>query len=123
MFEQYSTDTFASNKYSLLLYLHVKSNLMITNIRVSLSKEDRFNIQELVNEITTHPRSAYDLCELYGCEGFTLDEFKDFDSLTKEAKDRLIEDFAISKSEADAEYTDSLVEKSDYVTEYYEGED
>jgi hypothetical protein len=95
---------------------------MITNIKVALSKEDRFNIQELVNEIITHPKMAYDLCELYGCEGFTLDEFKDFDSLTKEAKNRLIEDFAISKSEADAEYTDSLVEKSDYVTEYFEGE-
>ena len=96
---------------------------MITNIKVTLSKEDRFNIQELVNEINNHPKSAYDLCELYGCEGFTLDEFKDFDSLTKEAKNRLIEDFAISKSEANTEFTDSLEEKSDYITEYYEGED
>jgi hypothetical protein len=96
---------------------------MITNIKVTISKEDRFNIQDLVNEINTYPKRAYDLCELYGCEGFTLDEFSDFDSLTVEAKDRLIEDFAISKSEADAEYTDSLEEKSDYVAEYFEGED
>ena len=96
---------------------------MITNIKVTISKEDRFNIQDLVNEINTHPKRSYDLCELYGCEGFTLDEFTDFDSLTEEAKDRLIEDFAISKSEADAEYTDSLAEKSDYVAEYFEEED
>jgi hypothetical protein len=123
MFEQHNAGTFASNNYRILYHSHVKRNRMITNIKVTISKEDRFNIQELVNEITNHPKSAYDLCELYGCEGFTLDEFKDFDSLTKEAKDRLIEDFAISKSEADAELTDSLEEKSDYVAEYFEGED
>jgi len=123
MFEQYSAGTFASNNYRILYYSHVKSNRMITNIKVTISKEDRFNVQDLVYEINTHPQSAYELCELYGCEGFTLDEFTDFDSLTKEAKDRLIEDFAISKSEADAELTNSQAEKFDYVTEYYEGED
>lgn len=96
---------------------------MNTNIKVILSKEDRFNIQELVNEINTHPKNAYDLCELYGCEGFTLEEFADFDSLTKEAKDRLIEDFAISKSEADAELTNSQAEKFDFFAQYFEGED
>jgi hypothetical protein len=96
---------------------------MNTNIKVTLSKEDRFNIQDLVNEINTDPQGAYDLCELYGCEGFTLDEFSDFDSLTEEAKDRLIEDFAISKSEADAELTASQSEKFDCFTQYFEGED
>jgi hypothetical protein len=96
---------------------------MNTNIKVTLSKEDRFNIQDLVNEINTDPQGAYDLCELYGCEGFTLDEFSDFDSLTEEAKDRLIEDFAISKSEADVELTASQSEKFDFFAQYFEGED
>ena len=96
---------------------------MNTNIKVTLSKEDRFNIQDLVNEINNDPQGAYDLCELYGCEGFTLDEFSDFDSLTEEAKDRLIEDFAISKSEADVELTASQSEKFDFFAQYFEGED
>lgn len=96
---------------------------MKTNIKVTISKEDRFNIQDLINEINTDTQSAYDLYKLYGYEGFTLDEFRNFDSLTEEAKDRLIEDFAISKSEADAEFTDSQSEKFDCFTQYFEGED
>jgi hypothetical protein len=32
-----------------------------------------------------------------------LEEFTDIENLTEEVKDRLIEDYAISKSEADAE--------------------
>lgn len=96
---------------------------MKSNIRVTITKEDRFNVDDLVDEIKNDPQSAYDLCELYGCEGFTLEEFSDFDSLTEEAKDRLIEDFAISKSEADAELTNSQAEKFDYFTEYFEVQD
>jgi len=96
---------------------------MITNIKVTISKEDRFNVQDLVNEINADPQSTHDLCELYGTEGFTLDAFSDFNSLTEEAKDRLIEDFAISKSEADAELTDSQAEKFEFFAEYFEGED
>jgi hypothetical protein len=96
---------------------------MITNIKVTLSKEDKFNVQGLVNEINNDPQSAYDLCELYGTEGFSLEEFTDFDSLTQEEKDRLIEDYAISKSEADAELTDSQAEKFEIFAEYFEGED
>jgi len=96
---------------------------MNSNIKVTLSKEDRFNVQDLVHEINTDPQSAYELYELYGCEGFTLDEFTDFDSLTEEAKDRLIEDFAISKSEADAELTNSQAEKFEFFAEFFEGDD
>lgn len=96
---------------------------MTTNIKVKLTKEDRFNVQSLVNEINTDPKSAYDLCELYGCEGFTLEEFSDFDNLTEEEKVRLIEDFAISKSEADAEFTNSQAEKFDFFAQYFDTED
>jgi hypothetical protein len=96
---------------------------MNTNIKITLSKEDRFNVQSLVDEINTNPKSAYDLCELYGYVGFTLDEFSDFDSLTEETKDKLIEDFAISKAEADAELTDSQTEKFEFFSEYFEEED
>jgi hypothetical protein len=96
---------------------------MNTNIKVTISKEDRFNIQDLVNEINNDPQSAYDLCELYGSEGFTLEAFTDFESLSEEAKERLIEDFAISKSEADAELTDRQAEKFEFFAQYFEGED
>jgi len=51
-----------------------------------------------------------------------MDEFSDFDSLTEETKDKLIEDFAISKSEADAELTDSQAEKFEFFSEYFEEE-
>lgn len=96
---------------------------MNTNIKVTLSKEDRFSVQGLVNEINSDPKSAYNLCELYGCEGFSLDEFSDFDRLTEEEKDRLIEDFAISKSEADAELTNSQIEKFEIFADFFERED
>jgi Asp-tRNA(Asn)/Glu-tRNA(Gln) amidotransferase B subunit len=96
---------------------------MNTNIRVTISKEDRFNVQDLVYEIFANPQSAYDLCELYGTEAFTLEAFADFENLPEEAKDRLIEDFAISKSEADAELTNSQAEKFDFFSQYFEGED
>ena len=96
---------------------------MKTNIKVTISKEDRFNVQDLVYEIIADPESAYDLCELYGTEGFTLEAFADFESLTDEAKDKLIEDYAISKSEADAELTDSQAEKFEFFSQYFEGEE
>ncbi|MEI8047105.1 MAG: hypothetical protein WCI92_06980 [Bacteroidota bacterium] len=96
---------------------------MKPNIKVTISKEDRFNVQDLIDEISTDPQSAFDLCELYGTEGFTLDAFTDFGGLSEEAKDRLIEDFAISKSEADAEISDSQVEKFEFFTQYFEAED
>ncbi|MEI8047086.1 MAG: hypothetical protein WCI92_06885 [Bacteroidota bacterium] len=96
---------------------------MITNIKVTISKEDKFNVQDLIAEISADPQSASDLCEHYGTEGFTLDAFSDLESLTVEEKYRLIEDFAISKSEADAEISDSQVEKFEFFTQYFEGED
>ena len=63
------------------------------------------------------------MCELYGTEGFALDAFSDLESLTEEAKAKLIEDYAISKSEADAELTDSQDEKFEFFTEYFEVRD
>ncbi len=96
---------------------------MNTNIKVTISKEDRFNVQDLVYEINADPKSAFDLCTLYGTEGLALDAFSEFESLTEENKDRLIEDYAISKSEADAELTDSQIEKFDFLAQYFEGED
>jgi hypothetical protein len=96
---------------------------MNTNIKVKISKEDRFSVQDLVDEINTDPQIAYDLCELYGTEGFSLEDFTDFEGLNEEAKDRLIEDYAISKSEADAELTDSQTEKFEFFAQYFEVED
>lgn len=96
---------------------------MHTNIKVTITKEDRFNVQDLVDEINADPQSAFDLCERYGTEGFTEEEFADFENLPEEAKDRLIEDYAISKSEADAELTDSQAEKFEFFAQYFEVQD
>lgn len=96
---------------------------MKTNIKVTISKESRFNVQDLIEEIIDDPQSAYDLCELYGTEGFTVEEFADIEGLAEEAQDRLIEDYAISKSEADAELTDSQAEKFEFFAQYFEVQD
>ena len=40
--------------------------------------------------------------------------------LTQEAMDRLIEDLAISKSEADADLSESQIEKFEFLAEYFE---
>jgi hypothetical protein len=93
---------------------------MIKNIKVTIRKEDKYNINDLINDIKDDPKSAYELCNLYGCEGFAIDAFKDFDGLTQEAMERLIEDLAISKSEADAELSESQLEKFELLCEYLE---
>jgi hypothetical protein len=33
---------------------------MNTNIKVTITKEDRYNVQELIDEINTDPQIAYD---------------------------------------------------------------
>jgi predicted AAA+ superfamily ATPase len=43
---------------------------MIRKIKVEISKEDIYNVQELIEEIKDDPKSAFDLCEDYGYEGF-----------------------------------------------------
>ena len=95
---------------------------MKRKIKVKISKEDKYIVQELIDEIKQDPRSAYELCEMYGCEGFTYDAFSDLDSLTQEAMDRLIEDLATSKSEADAELSEDQVEKFELFSEFFEEE-
>jgi hypothetical protein len=63
------------------------------------------------------------LCTFYGKEGFSLDIFADFERLTEKAKNKLIENLAISKSEADAEITNSQFEKPEFLAAYFEEED
>ena len=75
---------------------------MSRKIKVTIKKEDIFDVQSLIDEIKEDPQDAYALCEVHGIEGFSYDAFADFDCLTQEAKDRLIIDLATSKAEADA---------------------
>jgi hypothetical protein len=75
---------------------------MSRKIKVTISKEDIYDVQELINEIKDDPKSAFDLCEVYGYERLTFDSFANFDSLSQYVKDRLVEDYATSKYELDA---------------------
>jgi hypothetical protein len=45
---------------------------MSMKIKVSISKEDKYDFQGLIDEVKEDPKRAYDLCELYGCEGFAF---------------------------------------------------
>lgn len=91
--------------------------------RVSIAKEDRYNVRDLVYEINAGPKSGDSLCTFYGIESFALDAFADFERLTEDEKNRLIENFAISKSETDAEFTFSQTGKPEFFSEYFDGED
>jgi hypothetical protein len=90
---------------------------MNANRRLSITKEDRYNVRDLVYEIYSGPKSDNSLCTFYGIEGFALDAFSDFERLTEKAKNRLIEHLAITKSETDAEIKDSQIEKLEFFAE------
>ena len=59
----------------------------------------------LVDEIKNDPKGAFELCDVYDHDGLTYESFANFDSLTQEDKDKVIEDFASSKAAADADFT------------------
>jgi hypothetical protein len=95
---------------------------MTRKIKVTIKKENIFDVQSLIDEIREDPTEPYALCEVHGIEGFSYDAFADFDGLTQEAKDRLIIDLATSKAEADAELSYNQVEKFDPFSEFIEEE-
>jgi hypothetical protein len=80
---------------------------------VTIKKEDIFDVQDLIDQIKNNPADTYALCEVLGIEGFSFDAFADFDSLRQEDKDRLVEDYATSKSEFDASLSGTQEEKFD----------
>jgi hypothetical protein len=51
-----------------------------------------------------------------------MDAFNDSEVQIEKIGNRLIEDFTISKSEADAELTDLQVEKFEIIAQYFEDE-
>jgi hypothetical protein len=53
------------------------------------------------------------LCQLHSSKGSSFETFVDFDSLNQKEKDRVIEDFATSKSEAHAAITYNQVDVFD----------
>jgi len=124
MSEQSEINTFIALKLQdFLWFICKKSFPMNANSKVSITKEDRYNVQDLVYEINSGPKSTNSLCTFYGIEGFALDAFSDFESLTEKAKNRLIEYLAISKPEADAGLTDNQIGKLEFFAEDSEGED
>ena len=95
---------------------------MKKKIKVRISKEDIYDVKELINEIARDPKKAFILCDLYGCEGFGYESFLKFNLLTKEEQERLVEDFATSKSEVDAELSANQEDKFDTFPEFFEVE-
>ena len=96
---------------------------MSRKIKVIISKEDIYDVQALIDEVKDDPRSAYDLCELHGYEVFAYDAYADFDSLTQEAKDRLIVDLATSKSEVEVDFSEDQNDKFEIFPEFFEEEE
>lgn len=96
---------------------------MNANLKLTISKEDRFNVQDLVYEINAGTESTFDLHPLHGNEGFSLDAFADFERLTEKAKHRLIEKLAVSMPEADAVLTFNQIEQFEFFGEDIERED
>ncbi len=88
-------------------------------INVTITKENIYDVEKLINEIKNDPKGAFNLCRLHGNEGFTYDAFTDLDSLTEEAKDRLVIDFATSKSEAEASLSDQQVDQFDTYSGFF----
>jgi hypothetical protein len=86
---------------------------MIRKIKVTISKEDVYDVNDLIDEIKDDPKSAFELCKIYGYEDLTLGAFADFDSLNQKDKDRLVEDYATSKSESDAALSGRQEDKFD----------
>ena len=93
---------------------------MNKKIKVTISKEDIYDVQELIDEIKEDPKNAYLLCELHGIEGFLYDAFVDFDSLNQEAKERLIADLATSKSDVDATLSENQYDKFEAFPQFIE---
>ena len=56
-------------------------------------------------------------------DGITFDSFVNFDSLKQEDKDKVIEDFAMSKSETDADFNKEQDEKFEAFLEVFDEED
>jgi len=96
---------------------------MNKKIRVTISKEDTYDFQDLVEELTEDPKVAFDICELHGSEGFTLDSFTNYESLEDEDKDKIITDLAIAKSEADANLSEDQDEKFELFLDIFDEED
>lgn len=76
-------------------------------IKVTISKEDTYDVQKLIDEIKENPVAAYELCEEHGYEGLELGAFTDFDSSDEKDQDRVLKDLAVSKSIMDAELTEN----------------
>jgi hypothetical protein len=95
---------------------------MTRKIRITICKEDTYDFQDLVNEIKSDPKGAFELCDVYDNDGLTYDSFANFDSLSQEEKDKLIEDFASSKAAADADFTEEQDEKFEAFLEVFDEE-
>lgn len=93
---------------------------MSKKIKVTISKEDIYDVQDLIAEIKDAPKKAYHLCELHGIEGFIYNDFADFDLLTDEAKERLIADLATSKSDVDATLSANQYDKFEAFPQFFE---
>jgi hypothetical protein len=95
---------------------------MTKKIRITICKEDTYDFQDLINEIKENPKDAFDICDVFDNDGITYESFVNFDSLTQEDKDKVIEALASAKSASDADFTEEQDEKFEIFLEVLEEE-
>jgi|GEM_PF-3550841 len=103
-------------------YVSIEPILMMKRIKITISKEDIYIIETLVQEIKDNPKGAYTLCENYGLDKLSSDFFEDFDSLNSEDQERVVEEYASAKSNFDAQLSEEQEEKFDLFVEMFEDE-
>jgi hypothetical protein len=95
---------------------------MMKRIKITISKEDIYSIENLMQEIRNNPGTAHNLCESYGLDHFPKDYFADFESLNSEDQERVVEEYASAKSNFDAQLSEEQEEKFDLFVELFEEE-
>ena len=92
---------------------------MMKRIKITISKEDIYNIETLIQEIRNNPKGANTLCESFGLDNFPYDFFEDFESLNSEDQERVVEEYASAKSNLDAQLSEEQEEKFDLFVEMF----
>ena len=95
---------------------------MMKRIKITISKEDIYTIETLIQEIRDNPGGAHTLCENYGLDKLPHDFFEDFESLNSEDQEKVIEEYASAKSNFDAQLSEEQEEKFDLFVEMFEDE-
>jgi len=53
-------------------YSLIKSFRMGRKINVTITKENIYDVEKLINEINNYPKTAFNFCLFHGIDGFTF---------------------------------------------------